>query len=106
MTKNTELKVTDSSVNIPYKFRYNKKTHQGWMNIDPFRGTMVIGVPGSGKSFGIINPAIRQMVSKGFCLCIYDFKFPSLAEIAYYHYLQKKKVDPNYKHKISCSEFG
>jgi len=98
--QNTELKVTDSSVNIPYKFRYNKKTHQGWMNIDPFRGTMVIGVPGSGKSFGIINPAIRQMVSKGFCLCIYDFKFPSLAEIAYYHYLQKKKVDPNYKHKF------
>ena len=98
--QNTELKVTDSSVNIPYKFRYNKKTHQGWMNIDPFRGSMVIGVPGSGKSFGIINPAIRQMVSKGFCLCIYDFKFPSLAEIAYYHYLQKKKVDPNYKHKF------
>lgn len=98
--QNTELKVTDSSVNIPYKFRYNKKTHQGWMNIDPFRGSMVIGVPGSGKTFGIINPAIRQMVSKGFCLCIYDFKFPSLAEIAYYHYLQKKKVDPNYKHKF------
>ena len=98
--QNTELKVTDSSVNIPYKFRYKKKTHQGWMNIDPFRGSMVIGVPGSGKSFGIINPAIRQMISKGFCLCIYDFKFPSLAEIAYYHYLQKKKVDPNYKHKF------
>ena len=98
--QNTELKVTDSSVNIPYKFRYKKKTHQGWMNIDPFRGSMVIGVPGSGKSFGIINPAIRQMVSKGFCLCIYDFKFPSLAEIAYYHYLQKKKSDPEYKHKF------
>ena len=98
--QNTELKVTDSSVNIPYKFRYKKKTHQGWMNIDPFRGTMVIGVPGSGKSFGIINPAIRQMVSKGFCLCIYDFKFPSLAEIAYYHYLQKKKSNPEYKHKF------
>lgn len=98
--QNTELKVTDSSVNIPYKFRYKKKTHQGWMNIDPFRGSMVIGVPGSGKSFGIINPAIRQMVSKGFCLCIYDFKFPSLAEIAYYHYLQKRKTDPNYKHKF------
>ena len=98
--QNMELKVTDSSVNIPYKFRYKKKTHQGWMNIDPFRGSMVIGVPGSGKTFGIINPAIRQMVSKGFCLCIYDFKFPSLAEIAYYHYLQKKKSDPEYKHKF------
>ena len=70
------------------------------MNIDPFRGSMVIGVPGSGKSFGVINPAIRQLVGKGFCLCIYDFKFPSLGEIAYYHHLLKKKTDPNYKHKF------
>ena len=44
---------------------------------------MVIGTPGSGKSFGIINPAIRQFIDKGFSLCIYDFKFPDLANIAY-----------------------
>ena len=98
--QNRELVETPTSVNIPYKFRYKKQTHQGWMNIDPFRGSMVIGVPGSGKSFGVINPAIRQLVSKGFCLCIYDFKFPSLGEIAYYHHLLKKKTDPKYKHKF------
>ena len=98
--QNRELVETPTSVNIPYKFRYKKQTHQGWMNIDPFRGSMVIGVPGSGKSFGVINPAIRQLVGKGFCLCIYDFKFPSLGEIAYYHHLLKKKTNPNYKHKF------
>ena len=98
--QNRELVETPTSVNIPYKFRYKKQTHQGWMNIDPFRGSMVIGVPGSGKSFGVINPAIRQLVGKDFCLCIYDFKFPSLGEIAYYHHLLKKKTDPNYKHKF------
>jgi traG family protein len=98
--QNRELVETPTSVNIPYKFRYKKQTHQGWMNIDPFRGSMVIGVPSSGKSFGVINPAIRQLVGKGFCLCIYDFKFPSLGEIAYYHHLLKKKTDPNYKHKF------
>ena len=98
--QNRELVETPTSVNIPYKFRYKKQTHQGWMNIDPFRGSMVIGVPGSGKSFGVINPAIRQLVGKGFCLCIYDFKFPSLGEIAYYHHLLKNKTDPNYKHKF------
>ena len=98
--QNRELVETPTSVNIPYKFRYKKQTHQGWMNIDPFRGSMVIGVPGSGKSLGVINPAIRQLVGKGFCLCIYDFKFPSLGEIAYYHHLLKKKTDPNYKHKF------
>jgi hypothetical protein len=60
----------------------------------------VIGTPGSGKSFGIINPAIRQMIDKGFCLCIYDFKFPDLAKIAYYHYLLKKSKDVNYQHQF------
>ena len=98
--QNRELVETPTSVNIPYKFRYKKQTHQGWMNIDPFRGTMVIGVPGSGKTWGVINPAIRQLIGKGLCLCIYDFKFPSLGEIAYYHHLLKKKNDPNYKHKF------
>ena len=98
--QNRELVETPTSVNIPYKFRYKKQTYQGWMNIDPFRGTMVIGVPGSGKTWGVINPAIRQLIGKGFCLCIYDFKFPSLGEIAYYHHLLKKKNDPNYKHKF------
>ena len=98
--QNQELVKTDTSVNIPYLFRFNKKTNKGWININPFRGTMVIGTPGSGKSFGVINPAIRQMIDKGFCLCIYDFKFPDLAKIAYYHYLLKKDKDENYQHQF------
>lgn len=99
--QNEELVETDTSVNIPYIFRHNKKNNNGWINVNPFRGTIVIGVPGSGKSFGVINPAIRQMITKGFCLCIYDFKFPDLGQIAYYHYLLKKRQDPdNYKHNF------
>ena len=98
--QNQELVKTDTSVNIPYLFRFNKRTNKGWININPFRGTMVIGTPGSGKSFGVINPAIRQMIDKGFCLCIYDFKFPDLAKIAYYHYLLKKNKDENYQHQF------
>ncbi|KMU61971.1 mobilization protein [Elizabethkingia anophelis] len=99
--QNQELVETDTSVNIPYIFRHNKKNNNGWINVNPFRGTIVIGVPGSGKSFGVINPAIRQMITKGFCLCIYDFKFPDLGQIAYYHYLLKKRQDPDhYKHNF------
>ncbi|MGA9213287.1 type IV secretion system DNA-binding domain-containing protein [Kaistella sp.] len=96
--QNQELVQTDTSINIPYLFRFNKRINKGWININPFRGTMVIGTPGSGKSFGVINPAIRQMIAKGFCLCIYDFKFPDLGQIAYYHHLLKKKNDSDYKH--------
>ena len=98
--QNQELVESETSINIPYVFRYKKKNNKGWININPFRGTMVIGVPGSGKSFGIINPAIRQMIAKNFCLCIYDFKFPDLGKIAYYHYLLKKSTDENYKHNF------
>ena len=96
--QNQELVETETSINIPYLFRFNKRTNKGWININPFRGTMIIGTPGSGKSFGVINPAIRQMIAKGFCLCIYDFKFPDLGQIAYYHHLLKKKNDSEYKH--------
>lgn len=98
--QNQELVGYETSVNIPYLFRYQKKTHKGWINLNPFRGTMVIGTPGSGKSFGIINPAIRQMIAKEFCLCIYDFKFPDLAQIAYYHYLLKKTKDSAYDYEF------
>ena len=98
--QNQEIVESETSINIPYVFRYKKKNNKGWININPFRGTMVIGVPGSGKSFGIINPAIRQMIAKNFCLCIYDFKFPDLGKIAYYHYLLKKSTDENYKHNF------
>lgn len=98
--QNRKLIDTDTSVNIPYRFQYNDKTNNGYINLDPFRGTMIIGVPGSGKSFGVINPAIRQMIAKGFCLCIYDFKFPDLTQIAYYHYLLKKSKDSGYNYSF------
>lgn len=98
--QNKELVVTDTSVNIPYIFRFKGKNHNGWLNINPFRGTMVIGTPGSGKSFGVINPAIRQMIQKDFCCCIYDYKFPDLTLIAYHQYLLKKQNDKEYKHNF------
>ncbi|MDO5608850.1 MAG: TraM recognition domain-containing protein [Capnocytophaga sp.] len=98
--QNRELVEGPTIINIPYLFRYKGTMHQGYINIDPFRGTFVIGVPGTGKSFGVINPAIRQLIAKGFCLCIYDFKFPDLAQIAYYHYLLKKQTDKDYNHNF------
>jgi len=84
---------TPYSVNIPMQFYYRNKVRSGWMNIvNPFRGTMLIGTPGSGKSFGVVNPFIRQLIAKEFCCCVYDFKFPDLGKIAYYHYLKAKQA--------------
>jgi hypothetical protein len=83
---------TPYSVNIPMLFYYKGKVRSGWINIcNVFRGTMVLGTPGSGKSFSIINPFIRQLIAKEFAVCLYDFKFPDLGHIAYYHYLLAKQ---------------
>ena len=84
---------TEFSVNIPMKFFYNRKWHNGWLNIcNCFRGTFVIGTPGSGKSFSVINSFIRQHSAKGFAEVVYDFKFPELAKIAYYNYQKNKQL--------------
>ena len=83
---------TPHSVNIPMLFYFEGKVRQGWLNItNVFRGTIVIGTPGSGKSFSIVNPFIRQLIAKEFAVCLYDFKFPDLGHIAYYHYLLAKQ---------------
>jgi hypothetical protein len=87
-----KMVATDYSVNIPMLFYYKRKVRNGWINLtNPFRATLLIGTPGSGKSFSIVNPFIRQLTAKGFCLALYDFKFPDLGQIAYYHYLLAKQ---------------
>lgn len=87
-----KIVVENKSVNIPITFRKGDKIMEGWMNIlDVFRGSLVAGVPGSGKSFSIIIPYIKQLLGKGFSALIYDYKYPDLAEIAYHHYKINKK---------------
>ena len=84
----TKLMENEYSVNIPTKFWYKKKEHNGWINIvNPHRATLVLGTPGSGKSFAIVNNFIKQMIEKGNAMYIYDFKYPDLTEIAYNHLL-------------------
>ena len=74
------------SVNIPMRYYYKGKFRKGWVNvINPFRGTWVVGTPGSGKTFSIIEPFIRQHSAKGFAMVVYDYKFPTLAQKLYYH---------------------
>ena len=88
----TEEISNDYSVNIPMIFYYQKKMNHGYINItNPFRGTLVLGTPGSGKSFGIIDPFIRQHSAKGFTMMVYDYKFPTLAKELLYNYYKNKK---------------
>ena len=88
-----ELVENKYSVNIPMRYYYKGKFRKGWVNItNPFRGTWVVGTPGSGKTFSIIEPFIRQHSAKGFAMVVYDYKFPTLAQKLYYHYCINKKA--------------
>ena len=87
-----ELQENKYSVNIPMRYYYKGKFRKGWVNVvNPFRGTWVVGTPGSGKTFSIIEPFIRQHSAKGFAMVVYDYKFPTLATKLYYHYQKNKR---------------
>jgi len=80
------------TVCIPSLFYFKGKVRKGYINLENiFRGTILIGTPGSGKSFGVVLPFIRQLIHKEFALCVYDFKFPDLGQVAYYHFLLAKQ---------------
>ena len=82
----TRLMENEYSVNLPTRFYYKKKWHKGWINVvNPFRATIVLGTPGSGKSYAIVNNFIKQQIEKGYSLYCYDYKYPDLSMIAYNH---------------------
>ena len=92
------------AINIPMVFYHKGKMHKGWINIEqPFRGIWVVGVPGSGKTFSIIEPLIRQEAAKGWSICVYDYKFPTLARKLFYHFEKNKhygKLPPHSQFNI------
>ena len=96
----TRLMENEYSVNLPTRFYYKKRWNKGWINVvNPFRASMVLGTPGSGKSYAIVNNYIKQQIEKGFAMYIYDYKFPDLSEIAYnhlLHHLDAYKVKPQF----------
>ena len=80
----TRLLENEYSVNLPTRFYYRKKWNRGWINVvNPFRAVSVLGTPGSGKSYAIINNFIKQQIEKGFAIYCYDLKYPDLSTIVY-----------------------
>ena len=96
----TRLMENEYSVNLPTRFQYGGKFNDGWINVvNPFRATIVLGTPGSGKSYAVVNNYIKQMISKGYSTYIYDYKFDDLSTIAYntlLHNMDKYKVKPHF----------
>ena len=96
----TKLMNNEYSINLPTKFYYRKRWNKGWVNVvNPFRASIVLGTPGSGKSYAVVNNFIKQMIEKGYSLYLYDFKYPDLSTIAYNHMANHKdgyKIPPKF----------
>ena len=87
----TRLLANEYSINLPTRFYYKKEWNNGWINVvNPFRAAIVLGTPGSGKSYAVVNNFIKQQIEKGFSMYIYDFKYPDLSAIAYNHLLNNR----------------
>ncbi|MCQ2199132.1 MAG: type IV secretory system conjugative DNA transfer family protein [Paludibacteraceae bacterium] len=89
--QNEKFKTDQYTINFPTKYYRLGKLHHGWINLEaPFRATIVLGTPGAGKSFTIINNYIRQALAKGFAMYLYDFKIPDLSELAFSNLMWNK----------------
>ena len=90
----------DCSVNLPTRYRYKGQWRNGWISVvNVYRSTAVIGLPGSGKSYAVLNNYIKQHIEKGFSMLVYDYKFDDLTRIAYNHllrHLDKYAVKPKF----------
>lgn len=81
------------SINLPARYNLRGKMRKSWINvINPFRGLLIMGSPGSGKSYFIIQHIIKQHIEKGFSMFVYDFKYDDLTLIAYNQFLRNKHI--------------
>ena len=99
-SQETKLMENEYSVNLRTKFWFKGKMYNGFINlVNIFRATIILGTPGSGKSYAIVNQFIKQTIEKAYALYIYDFKFDDLSIIAYNHlikYRHRYKVPPKF----------
>lgn len=95
-----DLIENEYSINLPARYNLKGKVRRSWINfINPFRGLLVLGSPGSGKSYFVIRHVITQHIQKGFSMFVYDFKFDDLTKITYNTWLKNKdkyKVPPEF----------
>lgn len=70
-------------------YRFRNQTRNSVINlVDIFRGTLIIGVPGSGKTRHVFRPLIQQSLDLGMAAFVYDLKYDDLTRLTYNRLLQ------------------
>ena len=87
-----QLLDNEYSINLPAEYRFDRQIHRSWVNIiNPFRGLLVSGSPGSGKTYFVFKHIIWQHIAKGFSMFVYDFKYNDLTLLAYNAWLKNRR---------------
>jgi len=95
-SQETHRIANECSVNIPTHWRYKNQVRKGWINMTHlFRGTMILGAPGSGKTETFVQNFVHQLLDKEFTMAIYDYKSPELSRLAYTLYVDNQKKTTN-----------
>jgi TraM recognition site of TraD and TraG len=72
------------SFHLQGKYLLEGRQRNSWINlVNPRRGIIILGSPGSGKSRFIIEPLLAQCMEKGHTLFVYDFKYDSLSRLTW-----------------------
>ncbi len=101
-----QLIQNDYSLNLTAEYTLNGKLRKSWVNfVNARRGLLILGSPGSGKSYFIIEPVIRQIIQKGQALFVFDHKFPDLSTLTYNCFLRHRNVYPTAT-KFGCINFS
>jgi hypothetical protein len=104
-----KLRYNQYSINLPARYRIKNKWRKSWINIiNPFRGLLVIGSPGSGKSYFVVEEVIRQHIEKGFAMFVYDFKYDDLTRItweAFQRYKKNYRIKPEF-YTVNFEDFS
>lgn len=96
----------DWSVNLPTRYYWQGRWHDGCISVvNPFRGTLIVGSAGAGKSFSVFNPYIEQMIAKGYTMMLYDFKMPDLSKVVYNALLEHQDSYGGVKPEFFCINF-
>ena len=93
--KKVQIQTDDTIIFNQYSINIKGKSHDGskekWLNIvNTFRGILGIAANGAGKTVSFVEPCIEQYAFKGYAGILFDFKFPTLSNIAHLHFGRKE----------------
>ncbi|MGN6211987.1 conjugal transfer protein MobC [Parafilimonas sp.] len=83
------------SLNLPARYKLKSQTRNSWINfVNARRGILIMGSPGSGKSYFVVENFIRQIIERGMALFVFDHKFPELSTLTYNCFLKHRNKYP------------